>query len=372
MSNTTNLGRRTLLKAALALSATRAVAQSDTDVASVPDAEASAIAELYAAAVAEGGNLVIYAGGDVDSQGDAPRAAFAAMFPDINLDIVVDYSKFHDARVNAQIARGNVIPDVVQLQTIQNFPRWADMDVLERFKPLGFENIYESFKDPDGAWMAVLPLAFSYMYDVEGVGNYPPMSPRNLADPRWKDQIVSSYPHDDDAVLYLYKLYVDTYGWEWLDALVKQNIQFNRGSHMAGVTVNAGEKLIGVGASGTLTAVDAPVRWTIAEDEPFVAWGQRAAIMASARNKSAAKLYMSWATSNAVQSANYNGWSVRTDVNAADGLQQLWEYPNSNVEGFIEFMSDRAEVERWKSIFAVYFGDVEGSPTPGFLGPRPE
>lgn len=34
-------------------------------------------------------------------------------------------------------------------------------------------------------------------------------------------------------------------------------------------------------------------------------------------------------------------------------------------------MSDRAGVERLKQTFALYFGEVEGDPTPGFLGLRP-
>lgn len=39
--------------------------------------------------------------------------------------------------------------------------------------------------------------------------------------------------------------------------------------------------------------------------------------------------------------------------------------------GFPRFMADRAEVERWKQTFALYFGEVEGDPTPGRLGLHP-
>jgi hypothetical protein len=41
------------------------------------------------------------------------------------------------------------------------------------------------------------------------------------------------------------------------------------------------------------------------------------------------------------------------------------------VDGFPRFMSDRAEVERWKQTFALYFGEVKGDPTPGSLGLHP-
>jgi hypothetical protein len=41
------------------------------------------------------------------------------------------------------------------------------------------------------------------------------------------------------------------------------------------------------------------------------------------------------------------------------------------LDGFPRFMADRAEVERWKQTFALYFGEVKGAPTPGWLGLHP-
>jgi hypothetical protein len=35
------------------------------------------------------------------------------------------------------------------------------------------------------------------------------------------------------------------------------------------------------------------------------------------------------------------------------------------------FMADRADVERWKQMFSLYFGEVQGAPSPGFLGLHP-
>ncbi|MFD3621902.1 ABC transporter substrate-binding protein, partial [Streptomyces sp. NPDC058676] len=35
------------------------------------------------------------------------------------------------------------------------------------------------------------------------------------------------------------------------------------------------------------------------------------------------------------------------------------------------FMEDRAQVERLKQTFALYFGEVKGDPTPGWLGLHP-
>ncbi|MEE1830337.1 hypothetical protein [Streptomyces sp. SP17KL33] len=49
--------------------------------------------------------------------------------------MVVDYSKYHDARVDHQLATDSLVPDVVQLQTLQDFERWKRQGVLRPYKP---------------------------------------------------------------------------------------------------------------------------------------------------------------------------------------------------------------------------------------------
>ncbi|MBE8516210.1 ABC transporter substrate-binding protein [Amycolatopsis sp. H6(2020)] len=334
--------------------------------------ETRTLDELYQAALAEGGKLVIYAGGDTPTQQDGTKAAFKARFPGIALTLIVDYSKYHDVRVDNQLATGTLVPDLVQLQTVQDFVRWKEQGRLLPYKPAGFSKVYDAFKDRQGAWVAVSALAFSFMYGPAAVGSAAPRTPLDLVDPKWKGKIASSYPHDDDAVLYLYSLYAQTYGWDWVAKLATQDVRFARGSNSPGDAVSAGQKAIGIGGAGSLTApASSPVRFVVADGHPFMAWGQRAAILAHAKNPTAAKLYLNWQLSLTQQQASFNGWSVRTDVTPPAGLKPLWEYPNAHLDGFPRFMADRAEIERWKQTFALYFGEVKGDPTPGWPGLRP-
>lgn len=334
--------------------------------------EARTLDQLYQAALKEGGKLRIYAGGDTATQQDGTKAAFKAQFPDIDLTMIVDYSKYHDVRLDNQFATGTVVPDVVQLQTVQDFVRWKEQGRLLNYRPAGFSKIYDGFKDREGAWLAIGVIAFSFMYGVAAVGADAPRTPLDLVDPKWKGKIASSYPHDDDAVLYLYALYAQTYGWDWVAKLAAQDVQFARGSHTPGVAVNGGQKAIGIGGAGSLVApATSPARFVAADGHPFMAWGQRAAILKQAKNPTAAKLYLNWQLSLARQQAAFNGWSVRTDVTPPTGLKPVWKYPNAHVDGFPRFMADRAEVERWKQTFALYFGEVKGDPTPGWPGLRP-
>ncbi|WP_327715780.1 ABC transporter substrate-binding protein [Streptomyces sp. NBC_00490] len=332
--------------------------------------ETRTLDELYKAALAEGGKLVLYAGGDTPTQQDFTKAAFLKRFPDIDLTLVVDYSKYHDVRVDNQLATDTLVPDVVQLQTLQDFTRWKEQGRLLRYKPAGFSKVYDKFKDPQGAWVAIGAIGFSFMYDTAAAGSGAPRTPLDLVDPKWKGRIASSYPHDDDAVLYLYSLYVQKYGWEWVARLAAQDVRFARGSNSPGDAVRAGTHAIGIGGSGAPLA-SGPVKWVAPEGAPFMAWGQRAAILKQAANPTAAKLYLNWQLSLATQQGSFNGWSVRTDVTPPAGLKQVWEYPDAHVDGFPRFMADRAAIERWKQTFALYFGEVKGDPTPGWLGLHP-
>jgi len=333
--------------------------------------ETKSLEQLYADAVNEGGRLIIYAGGDTADQQDATKQAFLAQFPKIDVTIVVDYSKFHDARIDNQLATDTLVPDVVQLQTLQDFVRWKGLGVLARYKPAGFSALYPHFRDPDGAWIAASVLAFSYMYDAS-LGNSAPQTPADLVDPRWNGAIASSYPNDDDAVLYLYRLYAQTYGWDWISRLAAQQLAFGRGTPTPIVAVASKQKAVGIGGVGSVLGPIAPgVKWAVAAGHPFMAWGQRAAIIAGAQHPAAAKLYLNWAISPDVQQNSFNGWSVRTDVTPPNGLKQIWEYPNAHLDGFPAFMADRAEVERWRQTFTLYFGEVQGAPSPGWLGLHP-
>jgi ABC-type Fe3+ transport system substrate-binding protein len=370
------LGAGALLGATAALGTSNNAAAADTagrrfHPAKPAREETKSLDELYKDALTEGGRLVIYAGGDNADQQDATKQAFLAQFPKIDLTLVVDYSKFHDVRIDNQLATGTLVPDVVQLQTLQDFVRWKELGVLAPYKPAGFSTLYPHFRDADGAWVAVAVPAFSYMYDA-GLGGMAPSTPTQLIDPRWKGNIASSYPNDDDAVLYLYRLYAEAYGWDWISRLAAQQIAFGRGTPTPIVAVASKQKQIGIGGIGSLTAAVAPgVQWVIPEGHPFMAWGHRAAILAGAKNAAAAKLYLNWAISRDVQRNSFNGWSVRTDVTPPTGLKQIWEYPNAHLDGFPRFMADRAEVERWRQTFTLYFGEVQGAPTPGWLGLHP-
>jgi hypothetical protein len=74
--------------------------------------------DLYKAALKEGGELTVYAGGDEVTQGFGIKQGFESQFPSMKLNIIVDLSKYHDARIEEQLLRKDLKVDVAQLQTL--------------------------------------------------------------------------------------------------------------------------------------------------------------------------------------------------------------------------------------------------------------
>ncbi|KAG6609935.1 Avr4-associated TDF-like protein [Phytophthora cinnamomi] len=308
----------------------------------------------------------MYHGGDFPTQQDSLKEKFEDAFPGINFTMIVDYSKYHDVRIDNQLETDTLVPDITALQTVQDFPRWAKAGDLLEYKPANFSKIYDGLKDGNGAWFAYSVYSFSYIYDSSNLGGLDaPTSPLDLVNPQWAGKIASSYPHDDDAVLFVYHLYVKQYGWEWAAAMANQSISFNRGSHVANNLVTAQDKVIGVGTY----AGASPIVYVGGNGTEYLTWGQRLAILAKAKNPAAAKLFMNWIVSTDVQESVATE-TVRTDI-APSGSAHPWEIPEANLDAFPAFMADRKSAEQWRQTFSLYFGEVQGKPTPGYLGVHP-
>ncbi|HCE6516073.1 TPA: hypothetical protein NHO73_005566 [Pseudomonas aeruginosa] len=122
--------------------------------------ETDRLASLYARARGEGGKVVLWAGGDAPNQMDWLKTAFESRFPGVILDVTVDLSKFHDLRIDQELAAGTLTPDVAMLQTTFDFDRWKARDVLLRYKPVGFARQKKGYADPDGAYVTAYNNAF--------------------------------------------------------------------------------------------------------------------------------------------------------------------------------------------------------------------
>ncbi|WP_412459864.1 ABC transporter substrate-binding protein [Pseudomonas sp. SC11] len=337
--------------------------------------ESRSLDAIYKAALHEGGRLIVYAGGDTAGQQDGIKSAFEARFPGVTLDVVVDYSKYHEARIDNQLATQSLVPDVVQIQTLQNFPRWKSEGRLLPYKPLGWSHVYEPFKDNEGAYTGVFVDAFSNVVNSKLMPDSKkwPREAQDYLRPEFKGKIVLTYPTDDDAVLFWMKQAVDKYGWDYVAALAKQDPIYVRGTQAPADMVESGEAWVTFSTDGALVPSKLSVsRFVLPDHDPFVAWPQQAAILKGSKHPEAAKLYLSWLLDRDTQKNIWYMWSVRTDVAPPKGYRPIWEYSNGNPLAFGRFLANRAEVERFRAQVGLYLPEVKGDPSPGFPGLHPE
>lgn len=323
--------------------------------------ENAQILKLYEQAKAEKGPLTVYMGGDAPGQWDQILKGFRDQFPDIELNAVVDLSKYHEPRIDNQIANKKLDVDVAVLQTIHDFDRWKANGQLMQYKPIGWNKIYSKAKDPDGYWTGVMYFAFTSVVSKDALSpaGMKDFNARDLLDKKFKDKIILTFPNDDDAVLFGFKLLVDKYGWDWLKGIADQNPTYVRGVPSSSAGVASGKFLASIATAGV---DNEKVSSAFNSREPFVAWAQEAAIFRNAKHPASAKLFLSWLTSATTQQYAVGSWTwpVRKDIAQPAWLKPITSYENADLSAFKKFMSDRAGVERFKMQLELYMKPVEG------------
>jgi hypothetical protein len=159
---------------------------------------------IHQAALPEGGVVTCWHGGDETNRQDALKSAFEERSPGMTLNITVDVSKYHDVNIDRQLVTRGVYVDSVILQTMHDYPRWADEGALLHYQPPGFNDIHPSFRDIHAAWRGVFSCAWTFIWNDDRTEG--PASFSDFLLPAFKDKLVLTYPNDDDAVLYAFDL----------------------------------------------------------------------------------------------------------------------------------------------------------------------
>ncbi|KAI1299487.1 ABC transporter [Xylaria venustula] len=324
-----------------------------------PQIENRTIDEIYEAALAEGGVVTLWHGGDETYQQDSLKKAFEARFPNITLNVTVDVSKYHDGNIDRQLATGGVYVDSVILQTLHDYPRWDNEGALLHYLPLNFYNVQPSFRDQRGAWYGVSIFAWSFLWNENRVSKGP-QEFEDFLEPEFKNKIVLTYPNDDDAVLYAFDLILQQYGYEWFEKLLEQNPRWVRGTGTPVTLLSQGNSTYSVTFTASAGLKPAsPLGITFPTKGLFVSWAQRAAILKDAPHPEGAKLLHNYMLSEEYQ-VQANGWSVRKDLPAPAGYQNLTDISSSNPNSFEGFMANRERAERLRLFFEDKIGTPQG------------
>ncbi|KAK9761760.1 hypothetical protein K7432_013104 [Basidiobolus ranarum] len=239
--------------------------------------------KLYKAALKEGGQVNVFAGGDMPNAAASMVEAFEKKFPGTKLNITVNLSKYYDELIDKQLALGGDAsePDMTHLQTVQNFPHINPL-ALTIFTALA--KIRKATTGPPIFTSSQILSAPRFQ------------SLKGLLKPELKDgKIIYTYPHDDDSVLYQFMRLIKQNGLDWFKHFLAQKPQAVRGTYTPAFYTTNGTSTATFNTMGSLNSQAGDALTTIVPKKTFFqSWTQMGAIFKKAKHPATAKLYAGW------------------------------------------------------------------------------
>ena len=319
-------------------------------------ARAETLDELYQKAKAEKA-VVFYSGGPAAPHENRAKL-FMQQFPGIEVKVTGGFSNVLNEQIEKQMAEHKLAVDMAFFQTVQDFVTWKKQGKLLNFKPDGFDQIYPNFKDPDGAYMALSANALTYAYNKEKVSAQDaPKSAQDFLKPMFAGKMITCYPADDDATLYLFHVIVQKYGWGWMDKYTANKPNYVQGHLPVARTVADGSNFATFDASSSVWEFQKQgkleVVWSPVDETPVFTW--TGGIFKDAPHPNAAKLYLTWFLAKE-QQAKIGSFSSRADVPPPEGFKPLTSYKIAN--NYREFMVDAKLIEELRKRMEGYTGPV--------------
>ena len=221
-----------------------------------------------------------------------------------------------------------------------------------------------------------------------------------LADPKWKGKVIATIPNDDDAVGYLFSLIVGRYGWEWLEAFNKNDVQWVRGTATPGYMLAEGVNSSKAGKNRpkeyvndndqrciSFTTAGYPLEssalsWSTPESsERFMSWSQTAcmyvsisptkilhlltkcASLKSTPRPETAKLFAAYVASEEFQSLLSVGGTkpvMLRSLNQKNGVPAHDDNVQTNMNGFRVYDLDRRKADWWRMQYESILGSAQG------------
>jgi ABC-type Fe3+ transport system substrate-binding protein len=319
-------------------------------------ARADTVEQLYEKAKAEK-TLVFYAGGPTAPY-EARIKQFQEKFPGVQVSVTGGFSNVLNQRIEKQMADGKLEVDLAFFQTVQDFVNWKRRGLLLPFKPEGFDQIMPNLRDGDGAYMSFAANVILYAYNTNLVrAEDVPKSALDFLKPVFHDKLISVYPHDDDAALYLFHLIVQKYGWGWMDRYMANKPHFIQGHLPVARAIAEGKMAASLDATNTTTGAlkrqGAPLEVAFSAEDETPVFSVTGGIFRNAPNPNAAKLFVSWYLAKEQQS-RLGTFSARLDVPPPQGFKPLTSYKVANA--FREFVTDDRLIADLRKRFEAYTG----------------
>ena len=201
------------------------------------------------------------------------------------------------------------------------------------FKPAGWGQIDDAYKDEEGAFVTASVNAITYATNTELVAPADvPKSALDFLKPMFAGKLITSDPTDDDAALAVFTSIVQKYGWDYMDKYAAQKPAYVTTGHAAASNaIVSGEKLASFDTTSTTFR---PPSQRQADRTGVLAGGRhadlpgRAGSFKDAPHPSAARSTSLGIWQGAAEPLR--AFSARADVAPPEGLQPLALSPTTS------------------------------------------
>lgn len=202
---------------------------------------AATLAALPAAAA----NLVLYTS-QPNEDAQATVDGFMAANPDIKVDWVRDGTPKIMAKLEAEIAAGNPVADVLLIADVVTLERMKQQNKLMAYKSPEAVNYDASLYDKDGFYYSTKLITTGIMYNT--AASMKPMSWNDLIKPEAKGLVAMPSPLTSGAALIHAQTLaaVDGLGWDYYKALAENGAVAAGGNGGILKSVASGEKAYGM------------------------------------------------------------------------------------------------------------------------------
>ena len=268
------------------------------------------------------------------------------------------FSNVLDKKIDAQLKDKKLEVDLAAFQTLQDFVRWKKERVLLSYKPPGAEKVDASFKDKDGAYIALQINAHVYAYNANLVKPEDvPKSALDFLKPQFRGKVVAAYPADDDATLYDFYAVVKKYGWSYMDKYMANQPTFIQGHLGVQRSIASGDNMVTLDA---IPSIQLPKPYEVAfpKADAIPIWPYVAAIFKTSPHQNAAKLFLAWYL-EPEQQKRIGTWSPRSDVAAPYGWKPILTY--KVVNNYRSFITNEKQLKELREKFEHYTGPVKNT-----------
>jgi ABC-type Fe3+ transport system substrate-binding protein len=320
-------------------------------------ARAETTDQLYQKAKGEGA-LLFYSGGPVEPY-ERWAKEFMQKYPGIDVKVEGGFSNVLDSKINQQIAAKKMDVDMALLQTVQDFVGWKKEGALIRFRPDGADKFDARFRDKGETFWATSVVLLSYAYNTKALKpSDVPKSALDFLKPQFAGKIVTAYPADDDATLFVFNDIVKKYGWDYMKKYMANKPNFIQGHLDELKSVANGTNVVTFDSTnsttGALKKAGQPIDFAFPTNDVMPTFFVTAGIFKAAPHPNAAKLFLSWYLAKD-QQARTGSFSARTDVPPPPGLKPLSSYKID--AGYQKLVTDK-NIDALRKKFESYTGPV--------------